>query len=239
MSSAARILAASLAAALAAAAPPADAHDVVDPERLQAAVAEVARAQAAARATADPEALYDLGERIEAVVELLDGDAFAHGEPGVLGVLVAERLRSSGVDLRYSAQERRWASDLAPFRAYLARAPDGRRAPGAAFRLLARDFHARTGTDPGSLVAADVRAVARGASDEERFLSRYPGDPRSAEVRFFLAVDYYRLARASPSPSRARYRQLGRAALEAVRAARPGSMEARTAEALLEDLARR
>ena len=91
-----------------------------------------------------------------------------------------------------------------------------------------------------SIEETDLRTpMRRGASDEERFLSRYPGDPRSAEVRFFLAVDYYRLARASPSPSRARYRQLGRAALEAVRAARPGSMEARTAEALLEDLARR
>ncbi|HZY02683.1 MAG TPA: hypothetical protein VFF02_04235, partial [Anaeromyxobacteraceae bacterium] len=82
-------------------------------------------------------------------------------------------------------------------------------------------------------------AVARAAEEEERFLRRYPDDQRAGEVRFFLAVDYYRLAMAEATPRRARYRRLGIEALKAVRERQPGSMEARTAETLLAELTRR
>ncbi len=228
-----RVIAAALALPLAA-----RAHDVVDPERLQQALVEVARAQRQAQAPgADPEALYALGEKVEAALDLLNQQVAAHGEGDLLSRLVADRLRAYGLGLRFSERERRWAWDQEAFRAYLQRAPSGPRAPAAWYRLLARAFH--EGTGDGGLAAADVAAVARAVGEEERFLQRYPADERAREVQFFLAVDYYRLAVAEGTPRRARYRRLGREALSAVRERQPGTMEARTAETLLDDLARR
>ena len=229
-----------VAAALASLPLAARAHDVVDPERFQQALVEVVRAQRQAQVPgADAEALYGLGEKVEAVVDLLNLQAAAHGEGDILGRLVAERLRAYGLPLRFSERERRYAYDLAAFREYLQRAPSGPRAPAAWYRLLARAFHEGTGGDPGALAAADVAAVGRAAEEEERFLQRYPNDERAGKVRFFLAVDYYRLAMAEGGPRRARYLRLGREALNGVRQRQPGTMEARTAEALLDDLARR
>lgn len=228
------------AAALLTAPLPGRAHDVVDPERLQQGLAEVARAQRAAHASdADPEAVYGLGEKVEAVVDLLNQQVAAHGGDDLLGRLVADRLRAYGLALRLSQRDRRYQYDLAAFREYLQRAPAGPRAAAAWYRLLARAFHDGLGDDPSSLAAADAGAVAEAAAEEERFLRRYPEHEKAREVQFFLAVDYYRLARAERSPQRARYRRLGREALGRVRERFPGTMEARAAETLLEDLARR
>ena len=230
----ARMLAAALAALPVAGWP----HDVVDPERLQQALVEVARARREAQAPkADPEALYRLGERVEAAVDLLNQQAAAHGEGDLLSRLAADRLRAYGVPLAFSDRERRYASDLAPFRDYLRRAPSGPRAAAAWYRLLARAFHEATGDGLAGVV--DAASVAGAALEEERFLRRYPDDERASEVRFFLAVDYYRLATAEGTPRRAHYRRLGVEALKAVRERQPGSLEARTAETLLEELARR
>jgi outer membrane protein assembly factor BamD (BamD/ComL family) len=93
------------------------------------------------------------------------------------------------------------------------------------------------GADPARLEHAEVGAVARAAAEEERFLARYPADDKAKEVRFFLAIDYYRLSRSDRSARGARYVRLGREALELVRTRYPGTMEARTAEALLQNLA--
>ena len=212
-------------------------HDVVDPERLQQALVEVARAQRQTQAPgADPEALYALGEKVEAAVDLLNQQAAAHGDGDVLGRLAADRVRAYGVQLAFSERERRYRYDLAAFREYLEKAPSGPRAAAAWYRLLARAFHQATGD---GLAAAEVATVARAAEDGGRFLRRYPDDVRAGEVRFFLAVDYYRLAVAERAPRRAHYRRLGLEALKAVRERQPGSMEARTAQTLLEELARR
>ena len=216
------------------------AHDVVDPERFQQALVDVARAQRQAHAPgADAEAFYGLGEKVEAAVDLLNQQAGAHGEGDLLSRLVAERLRAYGLQLRFSQPERRYASDLGAFCEYLRRAPSGPRAAAAWYRLLDRSFHERAGGDPGDLASADVAAIARAAGEEERFLQRHPDDERAARVRFFLAVDYYRLAMAKGEARRAHFRRLGREALNGVRKRQPGTMEARTAETLLDDLARR
>lgn len=228
------------AAALATAPLWARAHDVVDPERLQQSLLEVARAQRAARAAdADPEALYGLGVTVEAMVDLLNQEVAAHGGDDLLSRLVVDRLRAYGLQLRFSGRDRRYAYDLAAFREYLERAPAGPSAPAAWYRLLARAFHDRLGGDPSKLAAADTGAVAEAAAEAERFLRRYPANERAREVQFFLAVDYYQLAKAERSPQRARYRRLGREALKRVQERFPGTMEARAAQTLLEDLARR
>jgi hypothetical protein len=214
-------------------------HAILDPKQLQQALAEIASSGREARqAPADGEPLYAFGEKVEALVDLLNQDLAGHGTSDVLARLVVDRLRAYEVQVEFSEPERRYVYDLAAFREYLDRAPHGGRAPAAWFRLLAREFHRSAGAAPFRLTAADGAAVARAVAAEEQFLRRYPGDEKAREVRFFLAVDYYRLATAEGLSRRARYRRLCRDALQVVRAQAPGTLEARTAEVLLENLRR-
>ncbi len=210
------------------------AHDVVQVAELEAALGEIASLRDPARAGRDAEVLYALGERIERIVEILNQDAAAHGWGDPLGRLVVERLRSWSIWVVLSEEERRYAYDLEAFREYLARAPQGDRAAAARYRLLARDFHRRMGLDPSAPPPVDVAATGRAAEEEERFLQRHPGDERAREVRLFFAVDLCRLARAERPPRRGPESRC-RDALEVVRTRYPGSMEARAAEALLEE----
>lgn len=215
-------------------------HAAVDPERLQQALAEAARSERQAReAPGDPEALYRFGEKVEGVLDLLNQEVAAHGPDDVLTRLAVDRLRATGAGVDFSEPEGRYRYDLAAFREYLDRAPGGGRAAAAWFRLIGRGFYRRGGADAAGPSATDVEGLARAVAEEERFLRRYPTDANAEQVRFFLAVDYCRLARAEPTPRRARYRRLGREALELVRARHPGTMEARTAEALLGELSSR
>lgn len=210
------------------------AHDVVQAAQLEAAVAEIARLQTQARNGSNPEILYALGEQVEQVVDLVNLDAAEHGTAAdPLGRLVVDRLRSWSLGLEFSEVERRYVYDLEEFRAYLARAPDGARAAAAWHRLLARGFYRRQGPDPSSPPPLDAAATARAAEEEKRFLDRYPAWERAREVYLFLAVDWCRLAGAERPPDRS-HRRRCRSALELIRTRYPGTMEARTAEALLE-----
>jgi hypothetical protein len=212
-------------------------HTLLDPGQVQQALVDIARAQRQAHEpSGDPEALYALGEKVELLVDLLNQDAAAHGGSDILARLVVDRLRLYDVRVDFPEPPGRYAYDLAAFREYLARAPEGKRAPAAWFRLLSRAFHDSVGADPSRLAAADAGKVAGAAAEEERFLKKYPADEKAREVRFFLAVDYYRLARAE-RPGSERYQRLCRAALESLLARYPSTMEARTAAALLETLA--
>jgi len=223
-----------IALAAAAVAASASAHDVVQVAELEASLGEIARLRDPARAGPGAEALYALGERVERIVELLNQDAAAHGRGDLLGRLAVDRLRSMGIGVAFSEEDGRCDYDLGAFREYLARAPQGERAAAARYRLLARDFHGRMGPDPLAPHAVDVAAAARAAQEEERFLRSHPADERAREVRLFLAVDLCRLARAGRPPRPDPERRC-REALEDVRTRYPGSMEARTAEALLEE----
>lgn len=212
---------------------PARAHDVVQAAQLEATLAEIARLQAQARAGGSPEVLYALGERVEQVVDLVNLDAAEHGSADPLGRLVVARLRSWSLGVEFSDVERRYVYDLEAFRAYLARAPGGARAAAAWYRLLARGFYGRQGPDPSSPPPLDAPATARAAQEEKRFLDRHPTHERAREVHLFLAVDWCRLASAERPPDRS-HRQRCRGALQLIRTRYPDTMEARTAEALLE-----
>jgi hypothetical protein len=135
--------------------------------------------------------------------------------------------------------DRRFDYDLAAFREYLIRAPKGRRAAAAQFRLIARTFYQSLAPDPSRLANTDVPGVLKAIAEEERFLKDYQGDVKTKEVRFFLAVDYYRVYKNVQSADRrVGYERLARRALEEVKARYPGSMEGRAAEALLESFQR-
>jgi|GEM_PF-2228974 len=212
-------------------------HVVLDPELVQRFMVEIAQASKETREGSDPEAegLYRLGEKVEQLVELMNQDISSHGSSDLLAQLVVKRLETYQIKVAFSERNNRFVYDLAAFREYIIRAPKGKRAAAARFRLIAGTFYQTLGPDPSRLANTDVSNVLSAVAEEERFLKEYAGDEKTKEVRFFLAVDYYRLYKNAERPDEvARYERLSRRALEQVKARYPGSMEGRAAEALLE-----
>jgi len=214
---------------------PAPGHVLLDPDVAEGLIAEIARFSKESRKGPEAdEALYRLGVTVEALVGLMNQDAAAHGQSDFLVQLIVKQLEANQVAVR--VRDGRFEYDLAAFREYLRRAPSGPRAVAARFRLIAQAFHRSTGDDPLQTDGADVTGLRSAIEEEERFLHDYPADIRAKEVQFFLAVDYCRLQRFWTEPVRP-YLDRCRAGLRDLMARRPGTMEARAAEALLERLA--
>jgi hypothetical protein len=214
-------------------------HEVLDPELVRRLMVEIGQAVQDSQEVSDPdgEALYRLGDRVEQLVELMNLDISLHGRTDALTQLVLKQLEMYQINVRLS--DSRFDYDLAAFREYLIRAPKGRRAAAAQFRLIARTFYQSLAPDPSQLANTDVPGVLKAIDEEERFLKDYQGDVKTKEVRFFLAVDYYRVYKNVQSVDRlVRYERLARRALEEVKARYPGSIEGRAAEALLEGFKR-
>ena len=105
--------------------------------------------------------------------------------------------------------------------------------------MIARTFYQTLTSDPSRLANTDVPGVLKAIAEEERFLKDYQGDLRAKEVRFFLAVDYYRVCKNVQGEDRlAQYQRLAKRALGEVKARYPGSMEGRAAEVLLDSFNR-
>jgi hypothetical protein len=220
---------------------PVAAHVVLDPDHARQLLSDLASHHGTARQEADEavriEALFRLGEAADALIEALNRDLAAHGEPDLLAQLVVKRLEAYEIGVRLTERERRWVYDLGAFKEYLRRAPHGRRAPDARFKLIARAFHDTLGTDPAQLVGVGLPELFQALQEEERFLAEHPRHERAPEVRFFLAVDYYRAARNASDPAMTlEYERRARQALAAVIKGTPQSVEARAAETLLERL---
>jgi hypothetical protein len=215
-------------------------HVALDPERAEEALRAVATNHAAAReghGEASLDALFKLGEAAARLIEMLNQDLAAHGETSLFDQMLVKRLQAYGVRVTFSETAKRYAYDHAAFEEYLKRAPRGPRAPDARFKLIARDFHATLGPDPAVLVNADMSALLRAIATEERFLRDYAGHEKTDQVRFFLAVDFYRASRNTADAARAaRYAERARRELAVVVARSPETFEARAAEALLERL---
>jgi hypothetical protein len=219
------------------------AHVVLDPDHARQLLGDIASHHRTAREGANEatrtEALFQLGEAVDALVEALNRDLAAHGKPDLFAQLVVKRLEVYEVGVRLTERAHRWAYDFAAFKEYLRRAPQGRRAPDARFKLIARAFYDTLGADPAHLVGANLPELFQALRDEERFLAEHPGHERAGEVRFFLAVDYYRAARNASDPAMMiEYQRRARQALAAVVKDAPESVEARAAETLLERLGR-
>ena len=219
---------------------PAVAHDI---ERAEALLADVA---AHRRAAAEPgidgeraEAIFRLGETVETLVEALNADVAAHGTRDLFAELVAKRLQAQALNVAWTPAVNRYVYDLAAFRDYLRRAPRGPSAPEAKFRLMAQRFYATLGPDPAVLVDTDVPALQRAAAEEERFLAEHGGHPRAETVRFFLAVDHYRIARNVTDPARrAEHTRRARQALQQTVERSTQTFDVRAAQTLLERLGR-
>jgi len=219
--------------------PPAWSHDI---ERAEALLSDIAAyRRAAADGPTEPEraeATFRLGETTETLVAALNRDVAAHGRD-VVGELLVRRLRAHGLEVAWAPRVNRYEYDLAAFADYLRRAPRGRWAPEAQFRLIARRFYATLGTDPATLVGTDVGALLAALAEEERFLGEHASHERAGTVRFFLAVDHYRIARNIPDPVRAReHERRARQALQHTVERSTEAFEVRAAQTLLETLSR-
>jgi hypothetical protein len=224
-----------LALALAA---PAMGHDVERAETLLGEIA-AARREAAELPTEGEraEATFRLGVAVETLVEALNRDVSAHGTRELFPELVVRRLQAQSLGVGWRAAEGRYVHDLAAFADYLRRAPRGRWAPEARFRLLARRFYATLGTDPAALVGTDVAGVLAAANEAERFLGEHPAHERAGTVRFFLAVDHYRIARNLTDATRRReHERRARQALQQTIERSEEPFEVRAAQTLLENL---
>jgi hypothetical protein len=215
-------------------------HDVERAEALLGEIAEHRRAAAEAPADSDRlEAMFRLGETVETLVEALNRDVLAHGTRDLFAELVVKRLRSHALDVTWMPGENRYVYDLAAFHDYLRRAPAGRRAPDVKFRLIARRFYATLGADPAALVGTDVAGLLRAVAEEERFLKEHATHERTGTVRFFLAVDHYRIARNVTDPARRRkHERRAHQALQQTVERSAEAFEVRAAQTLLETLGR-
>jgi hypothetical protein len=218
----------------------APAHILLDGEVVQAFLLDLVEHQRQTRdgptEEARSEALYLLGEKVHQLVELMNTDLTAHGK-SLYAELLARRLESHGIRVSRVEGTGRYAYDLAAFHEYLKKAPQGKRAADSQFRLIAETFRGTMGKDPAELVGTDVDRLRRTILQTEAFLKAYPAYQKVREVRFFLAMDYYRLSRNSPDPAVARrYRTLAAQALHEIVKEYPGTAEARAAEITAETL---
>jgi len=219
---------------------PASAHDIERAEALLRDIAEHRRAIAEAPTDSErTEAVFRLGDSVETLVDAVNTDVAAHGARGLFAELVVKRLHGHGLSVTWAPRESRYVYDLAAFQEYLRRAPRGLRAPEASFRLIARRFYATLGPDPSALVETDVAGLLRAVADQERFVREHATHARVGTVRFFLAVDQYRLARNLTDPVKRReYERRARQALQQTVERSPETFEVRAAQTLLEALRR-
>lgn len=214
------------------------AHDV---EAIEALLAEVAgHRRAVAEEPLDSgraEAMFRLGETVDRLVEALNRDVTAHGGRDLFADLVVRRLQALSLNVAWAGGEGRYVYDLAALHEYVRRAPRGRSAPEAKFRLIARRFYARLGADPAALVGTDVAQLLKAVAEEERFLSEHATHERAGTVRFFLAVDHYRIARNATDPVRVgEHERRARQALQQTVEHSAETFEVRAAQTLLETL---
>lgn len=219
------------------AAVPGEAHVVLDGETVQPVLVDIARHLKDARDGASEEvrleAIYELGERAQSLADLMNLDVTSHGQ-SLYADLLLRRLEEYGIRIRRVERNMRYVYDMTAFRDYLARSPRGRRAAEASFRLMAQAFYGSIGADPAELVDIGVDQLRTAILREEAFLKGYPRSDKVKDVRFFLAMDYYRLSRHSQDAATARkYEQRAAHALKQLIREYPGTAEARAAESIL------
>ncbi|HEV2689297.1 MAG TPA: hypothetical protein VGV35_12110, partial [Bryobacteraceae bacterium] len=130
------------------------------------------------------DALYEMGERALDLADLMTRDKASHGavDPS-LASLIERRLKEYGIAFTLDATGYHY--DLAAFREYLRRAPSGKRAVDARYVLIGFD-------EPGDNIAKLQASIAA----KERFIRDYPKFSEMSLVKFLLAQQHVRLARA-------------------------------------------
>ena len=184
-------------------------------------------------------ALYDLGETLVGVTELLNRDLAIHGgQLGLMSQVLLVELESRGIAFAFYDAAKRYRNYLAPFEEYLAIAPEGPRVSGAMFRVLYGRFYDSFIYDPMRPLQLDWRGVLDQIELAQNFVSRYPDHGDREEVQFILAVEYARAARAAPdTDARKVFFERARVALRTFADDFPESLRAAAARVLLENLA--
>jgi hypothetical protein len=217
----------------------AHAHVVLDGEVARPILVDITRGLRDAREggseAARLEALFLAGQRVDQLVELMNLDLLAHGR-SLFGDLLARRLAEYGIQVVFVERNARYASDVAPFEEYLRRSPSGPRAADAKFRVIGELFQRSTGRRADEIADGGLEGLRDAVARKEAFLREHPGHDRTRDVRFFLAMDYYRLCRNSIRTTARKYEQLARRALQQIMHEHPGTAEARSAEIALETL---
>ncbi len=216
-------------------------HTILEPEVVQGILLDISRFHKESREgtmqEARQEALYELGQKVHGLVELMNKDIGAHGFSDLFARLIVRRLHEYGIQVHFVEGMNQYAYDLAAFREYLERAPKGNRAADARYRLIADAFYRTLSMNSPGMFNGNLEGLVRAVAEEEEFLKDFPDDKRAKEVHLFRATDYYRLFRNSRDRAEAeRYEGLALEALRTVVAQYRGSPEARAAEGLLERL---
>lgn len=219
-----------------------DAHVILDGEIVQAILLDITKylkeTKGGMTEEAKLEALYLLGEKTRYLVELINMDLMSHGK-SLYAELIVKRLQEYGIRISLVERNRQYVYDLAAFHEYLKRSPQGKRAADAGLRLIAEAFYRSIGKDTTELVDLDLEGLRKAILLKEAFLKEYPSYEKVREVRFFLAMDYYRLSANSPDPATAKkYERLSAHALQEIVKEYAGTAEARAAEITLERLQR-
>lgn len=218
------------------------AHVVLDGETAQPILADIAKylgeTKGGAVEEAGAEALYLLGERVDDLVERMNLDVTSHGK-SLYAELLVKRLHEYGIRITLRERSGRYAYDLVAFHEYLKRAPQGPRAADVRFRLIAEAFYGSVGRDAVEMVDIDLEGLRKAIQLKERFLKEHPKHEKVKEVRFFLAIDYYRFHKNSRDPATAKkYEELSARGLQEIVKDYPGTAEARAAAITLERLQR-
>jgi hypothetical protein len=167
---------------------PAHAFDVIlDPRQVSQLLAEISRLHSESETGKDKEAqlnaLYEMGERVLDLTDLMTQDLEGHGsnDPSLIA-LIERRLKEQGVVVtKYAAG---YHYDLAAFKEYLRRAPSGKQAVDAHYVLIGFD-------EPGD----DAAALQKSMAAKESFIRAYPKYSDVSVAELLLAQQHNKLAR--------------------------------------------
>ena len=160
---------------------------ILDPRQVSQLLAEIAKFHSESETGKDKEAqldaLYEMGERVLDLTDLMTQDLESHGsnDPSLVA-LIERRLKEQGVVIaKYAAG---YHYDMAAFREYLRRAPDGKHAVDARYALIGFD-------EPGD----DAAALQKSIAAKERFIREYPKYADVSVAELLLAQQHNKLAR--------------------------------------------
>ncbi len=165
----------------------ASADVILDPKIVSRMLAEIGKLHEDSTKAATREerldALYDMGERVLDLTDLMTKDLGEHGaNDPALASLIVTRLKSYGIVIQQDGPE--WKYDLAAFHQYLRLAPNGERVADARYVLVG---FAAPGDDP--------LKIQKVIADKERFIHDYPKYSEMSMVKFLLAQDHVHLGR--------------------------------------------
>jgi hypothetical protein len=210
----------------------ASAFDVIlDPRQVSQLLAEIAKfhdeSKTGKTKEAQFDALYEMGERVLDLTDLMTQDLDSHGanDPSLVA-LIERRLKENGIAISKFAAGYHY--DLAAFREYLRLAPSGSRAMEARYVLVGFD-------EPGD----DVAALQKSMAAKEAFIRDYPKFDDTPVVELLLAQQHSHLARVYSSQKKdALSQQQRKAAQDRYRRIiklYPSSQEAETARDALNE----